>query len=143
MHIRKIDERISVSPQIDPADVTELAAQGFAAIINNRPDGEEAGQPEGAAVRLVAETMGMAYTAVPVAGGFSHAQIDAMRAALDAAAGPVLAFCRSGTRSTNLWALAEAKAGGDADEIVAKAAAAGYDLAGLRPALDALAQGRS
>jgi uncharacterized protein (TIGR01244 family) len=140
MHIRKIDERISVSPQIDPADVTELTAQGFAAIINNRPDGEEAGQPEGAAVRLIAETMGLAYTAIPVAGGFSHAQIDAMRAALDAATGPVLAFCRSGTRSTNLWALAEAKAGGDADGIIAKAAAAGYDLAGLRPTLEALAK---
>src|SRR5690242_10446868 len=140
MHIRKIDERISVSPQIDPADVTELAAQGFAAIINNRPDGEEAGQPAGEPIRLVAETMGMAYTAIPVAGGFSHAQIDAMRAALDAATGPVLAFCRSGTRSTNLWALAEAKAGGDAQAIIAKAAAAGYDLAGLRPTLEALAK---
>lgn len=140
MDIRKIDDRISVSPQIDPADVTELAAEGFAAIINNRPDGEEAGQPEGPAVRLVAETMGMAYTAIPVAGGFSHDQVDAMRAALDAARGPVLAFCRSGTRSTNLWALAEAKAGGDADTIVAKAAAAGYDLAGLRPTLEALAK---
>jgi uncharacterized protein (TIGR01244 family) len=138
MHIRKIDDRISVSPQIDPADVTELAAQGFAAIINNRPDREELGQPEGAAVRLVAETMGLAYTAIPVSGGFSHEQVEAMRAALDAATGPVLAFCRSGTRSTNLWALAEAKAGGDPHAIVAKAAAAGYDLSGIRPALDAL-----
>lgn len=140
MDIRKIDDRISVSPQIDPADVTELAAQGFAAIVNNRPDGEEAGQPEGEPIRLVAETMGMAYTAIPVAGGFSHAQIDEMRAALDAATGPVLAFCRSGTRSTHLWALAEAKAGGNADTIVARAAAAGYDLAGLRPTLEALAK---
>jgi len=138
MQIRRIDDRISVSPQIDPADVTELATQGFAAIINNRPDHEEAGQPEGEPIRLVAETMGLAYTAIPVSGGFSHEQVDAMRAALDAAAGPVLAFCRSGTRSTNLWALAEAKAGGDPDAIVAKAAAAGYDLSGIRPALDAL-----
>lgn len=138
MQIRRIDDRISVSPQIDPADVTELAAQGFAAIVNNRPDGEEAGQPEGAAVRLVAETMDLAYTAIPVSGGFSIEQVDAMRAALDAATGPVLAFCRSGTRSTNLWALAEAKAGGDPEAIVAKAAAAGYDLSGIRPALDAL-----
>jgi uncharacterized protein (TIGR01244 family) len=143
MQIRRIDDRISVSPQIDPADVTELAAQGFAAIVNNRPDGEEAGQPAGAAVERVAETLGLAYTAIPVAGGFSHAQIDAMRAALDAAQGPVLAFCRSGTRSTNLWALAEAKAGGDPEAIVAKAAAAGYDLAGLRPTLVALAQDKS
>jgi uncharacterized protein (TIGR01244 family) len=143
MDIHTIDERISVSPQIDPADVTVLAAQGFAAIVNNRPDGEEAGQPEGSAVEAAAHSAGLAYTAIPVAGGFSHAQIDAMRAALDAAAGPVLAFCRSGTRSTNLWALAEAKAGGDPETIVAKAAAAGYDLAGLHPTLVALAQVRS
>jgi uncharacterized protein (TIGR01244 family) len=138
MQVRRIDDRISVSPQIDPADVTELAAQGFAAIINNRPDREEAGQPEGEPIKRIAETMDLAYTAIPVAGGFSHAQIDAMRAALDAATGPVLAFCRSGTRSTNLWALAEAKAGGDPEEITAKAAAAGYDLRSIRPALDAL-----
>lgn len=140
MDIRTIDDSISVSPQIDPADVTEAARQGFAAIINNRPDHEEAGQPEGDPIRVVAETLGLAYIAIPVSGGFSHEQIDAMRAALDAAKGPVLAFCRSGTRSTNLWALAEAKAGGDADEIIAKAAAAGYDLAGLRPTLEALAK---
>jgi len=140
MDIRKIDDTISVSPQIDPADVTEAARQGFAAIINNRPDHEEAGQPEGEPIQRVADTLGLAYTAIPVSGGFSHEQIDAMRAALDAAKGPVLAFCRTGTRSTNLWALAEAKAGGDPDAIVAKAAAAGYDLAGLRPTLEALAK---
>jgi uncharacterized protein (TIGR01244 family) len=138
MQVRRIDDRISVSPQIDPADVTELAAQGFVAVINNRPDGEEAGQPEGAAVALVAETLGLAYTAIPISQGFSHAQIDAMRAALDAAQGPVLAFCRSGTRSCNLWALAEAKAGGDPETITAKAHAAGYDLSSIRPVLDAL-----
>jgi uncharacterized protein (TIGR01244 family) len=140
MIVRRIDDRISVSPQIDPADVTALAAQSFTAIVNNRPDGEEAGQPEGSAVEAAARSAGLAYTAIPVAGGFSQAQIDAMRAALDAADGPVLAFCRSGTRSTNLWALAEAKAGGHAEVIVAKAAAAGYDLAGLRPTLEALAK---
>jgi uncharacterized protein (TIGR01244 family) len=139
MDIRKIDDRISVSPQIDPADVTELAAQGFAAVINNRPDHEESAQPEGEPIRIVADTLGLAYTAIPVTGaGFSHTQIDAMRAALDAADGPVLAFCRSGTRSTNLWALAEAKAGGDPAEITARAAAAGYDLSGIRPLLDQL-----
>jgi len=138
MDVRPIDDRISVSPQISPTDVAALAAQGFAAIINNRPDHEEAGQPAGDAIRRAAETAGLAYTALPVAGGFSHEQVDAMRAALDAATGPVLAFCRSGTRSTNLWALAAAKAGGDPQAITDKAAAAGYDLTGIRPALDAL-----
>ncbi|HVJ00320.1 MAG TPA: TIGR01244 family sulfur transferase [Sphingomonas sp.] len=141
MQIRRIDDHISVSPQIDPADVTDLAARGFVAVINNRPDGEEAGQPDSDAVAQAAETLGLAYTAIPVAQGFSHAQIDAMRAALDEAEGPVLAFCRSGTRSCNLWALAEAKAGADPEEITAKARAAGYDLSGIRPLLDALSAG--
>ncbi|MCM8730440.1 TIGR01244 family sulfur transferase [Hephaestia sp. GCM10023244] len=144
MQIRRIDDRISVSPQIDPADVTTLAAEGFLAIINNRPDAEEAGQPEGAAVGHAAETLGLDYTAIPIDhSGFSHAKIEAMRAALDAAGGPVLAFCRSGTRSAHLWALAEAKAGGDPETITAKAAAAGYDLSGIRPLLDKLSSGRA
>ena len=83
----------------------------------------------------------MSYTAIPVShAGFSHAQIDAMRAALDSAEGPVLAYCRSGTRSANLWALASAKAGGNPDEIIAKGAGAGYDLNGIRPLLDSLSQ---
>ena len=139
MDIRRIDDRFSVAPQISPAEVTTLASEGFAAIINNRPDGEEPGQPAGDAVRLIARTMGMDYDAIPVAGGqFTHEQIVAMRRALDEAKGPVLAFCRSGTRSTNLWALAEAKAGGDPDAITAKARAAGYDLTGIRSLLDVL-----
>jgi uncharacterized protein (TIGR01244 family) len=139
MQIRSIDDRISVSPQIDAADLTALAAEGFTGVINNRPDHEESGQPEGEPIRVVATKLGLDYTAIPVtSAGFSHPQIDAMRAALDAATGPVLAFCRSGTRSTNLWALAEAKAGRDPETITAKAAAAGYDIGQLRPLLDAL-----
>lgn len=138
--IRKIDETLSLAPQITPADVTELARAGFVAIINNRPDDEEADQPEGDAVRAVAETLGLAYIAIPVThAGFSHPQLDAMAAAMAAADGPVLAFCRSGTRSCNLWALAAAKGGADPVELTAKAAAAGYDLSGIRPMLDALA----
>ncbi|WNO53832.1 TIGR01244 family sulfur transferase [Stakelama saccharophila] len=141
--MRRIDDSLSVSPQIGPADVTEIARAGFTTIINNRPDGEETDQPEGDAIRTAAETLGLDYAEIPVtSAGFSHAQVNAMRAALDGAKGPVFAYCRSGTRSTNLWALAEAKAGGDPDTIVAKARAAGYDLTAIRPMLDALAGAR-
>lgn len=81
----------------------------------------------------------MNYVAIPVThAGFSHAQIDAMAEALDNANGPVLAYCRSGTRSTLLWALAKAKAGENPDHIAALAAAAGYNVAPIRPMLDAL-----
>lgn len=142
MELRRVNDRISVSPQIDPADVTEIARAGFRAIINNRPDGEDAGQPDGAAIRAVAETLGLAYHEIPVTqAGFSHPQITAMANAIDAADGPVLAYCRSGTRSCNLWALAAAKAGTDPDAIIAAGGDAGYDLERLRPMLDTLSQG--
>ena len=138
--IRPIDDTISVAPQISAADVTEIARAGFTMIVNNRPDGEDMGQPDGDAIRTVAETLGMKYVAIPVThAGFSHPQLDAMAAALAEAGGPVLAYCRSGTRSCNLWALAMAKSGADPDMLEEKAGRAGYDLSGVRPMLDALA----
>jgi uncharacterized protein (TIGR01244 family) len=139
MTIRKIDYSISVSPQIAPEEVADLAAAGFKGIVNNRPDGEDAGQPEGEAVRRAAEAAGLSYTAIPVThAGFSADMIEGMADALQAAGGPVLAYCRSGTRSCNLWALAEASRGGDPQALTAKAAGAGYDISGIRPLLDAL-----
>ena len=139
---RHLTASVSVAPQIDPADIPAIKAAGYVAIVNNRPDDEEAGQPTGAAIRAAAEDHGLAYTAVPVTGaGFSHPQLDAMAVALAAAGGPVLAYCRSGTRSCNLWALATAKQGGDPDSIEVAANGAGYDLSGVRPLLDALSGG--
>lgn len=139
--LRPLDPTIAVAPQITPDDVSAIAAAGYVAIVNNRPDGEEPGQPEGEAIRAAAEAAGLAYTAIPIThAGFSRPQVDAMTAALAAADGPVLAYCRSGTRSCNLWALARAAAGDDADAVTEKAAHAGYDLRGLRPAMDAVAQ---
>ena len=141
--IRRIDDRISVAPQIQPEDVAGIAAAGFAAIVNNRPDDEDAGQPSGADIRAAAEAAGLSYSEIPIThAGFSHPQIDAMVNALAASPGPVLAYCRSGTRSCNLWALAAAKTDGHPDTLMAKAAATGYDLTGIRPLLDALASGR-
>ncbi|WBY07169.1 TIGR01244 family sulfur transferase [Sphingomonas sp. 7/4-4] len=137
--IRKIDEQISVAPQIAPEDVAGFADAGFKAIVNNRPEGEELDQPTGDAVRAAAEAAGLAYAEIPVThAGFSATQVEAMAKALEGAGGPVLAYCRSGTRSCNLWALAEASRGGDPDTLTAKAAGAGYDISGIRPLLDAL-----
>ena len=96
-----------------------------------------------AAIRAAAEAAGLTYVAIPVThAGFSHPQIDAMTQALVGADGPVLAYCRSGTRSCNLWALAAAKAGRNPELLVAQARVAGYDLSGMRPTLDALAGGQ-
>jgi uncharacterized protein (TIGR01244 family) len=137
--IRKVDDNISVAPQIAVEDVAAIKAAGFTAIVNNRPDDEEAGQIPGDAIRAAAEVAGLTYTAIPIThAGFSYPQIEAMAEVLAAADGPVLAFCRSGTRSCNLWALAQARNGADADELIAKGAGAGYNLDGLRPLLDQL-----
>ena len=142
-HILRIDDHISVAPQITPADVPDIARAGFTAIVNNRPDGEQDGQPSAADIRAAAEAVGLAYSEIPIThAGFSGNQVEAMVAALDAADGPVLAYCRSGTRSCNLWALARTKAGDHPDTLMAKAAATGYDLTGIRPLLDALAHDR-
>lgn len=143
MDIRRIDARIAVSPQIAPQDMPAIVAAGFVAIVNNRPDGEEPGQPTGEAIRAAAEAAGLTYTSVPVThAGFSHPQVAGMIDAMRQANGPVLAYCRSGTRSCNLWALAGAGLGQDQDELVAKGAGAGYDLNGLRPLMDAVSPGR-
>ncbi|SEJ34802.1 TIGR01244 family protein [Sphingomonas sp. OV641] len=140
LDIRRIDDRISVAPQIDPEDIPAIKAAGFVAIVNNRPDGEEDGQPGGDAIRAAAEDHGLSYTAIPIThAGFSMPQVTAMIDALGAANGPVLAYCRSGTRSCNLWALSQAGLGGDADALTASALGAGYDITGLRPLMDAVA----
>jgi uncharacterized protein (TIGR01244 family) len=138
--IRPLNDRVAVAPQIAPEDVAAIAAAGYVAIVNNRPDGEEPGQPSGDDIRAAAEAAGLAYTAIPIdQSGFSLPQLEAMTAALATADGPVLAYCRSGTRSCNLWALAAARSGRDPTLLVAQAAGAGYDLGGIRPMLDSLA----
>lgn len=139
---RKLSESVWASPQISAQDIAEAGADGFAMVINNRPDGEDAGQPEGDMIAAAARAQGMEYRAIPVDHtGFGEAQIAAMTDALEAAGegGKVLAYCRSGTRSTFLWALAQASAGNDPDEIASAAMAAGYDIAPVRQALDMLA----
>lgn len=133
---RTLDDRISVFGQITRDDVAAAKAQGFTMIINNRPDGEQDGQPTAAEIGAAAREAGLAYAAIPVDhSGFSEEQVAAMADALAAADGPVLAFCRSGTRSTFLWALASARRGEDGDQLIAKAANAGYDLSPIRHAL--------
>lgn len=135
---RKLDDSISVSEQITPADIKAAAAQGFTMIINNRPDEEQPGQPSGDEIREAAREHGLAYVAIPIThAGYSVPQVDAMRAALAKADGPVLAFCRSGTRSTFVWALARGADGEDADSLAAKAAQAGYDISPVRAFLAA------
>jgi uncharacterized protein (TIGR01244 family) len=126
--LRWIDDTILVAGQVGPEELEAVKAQGVTMIVNNRPDGEEPGQPSNAELEAAARAAGLDYRYIPVAGGFSADQVAAMGSALDDAKGPVLAFCRSGTRSTFLWAMARSRKGDATEELMGKAAAAGYDL---------------
>jgi uncharacterized protein (TIGR01244 family) len=135
----RVTDQLQVSPQIGLAEVAEAAAQGVTLIVNNRPEGESDDQTPGTEIEAAARAAGLAYVAIPVThAGFSAPQVTAMADALNSASGPVLAYCRSGTRSTLLWALAEASAGGDPDALTNMAAKAGYDLGPVRPLMDML-----
>lgn len=137
---RKVTASFWASPQITPSDVAEAAALGIAQIINNRPEGEAEDQTPGPAIAEAARAAGMSYCAIPVApGAFGEDQVRAMAEALGQARGPVLAYCRSGTRSTLLWSLAQALEGRDPASIAADAAGAGYDVAPVGHLLESLA----
>lgn len=131
MEIKRINDKVSVSGQIQPADVAAIKAAGFTAIVNNRPDGEAPDQPGGAEIEAAAKAAGLAYYAIPLGReGVSPDMVDKTREALEGSAGPVFCYCRSGTRSTTLWALSQA---GElpAEEIISSAQNAGYDISHL------------
>lgn len=132
MKIRPLSAHFAVSPQIRPADVAMAAAQGYTAIINNRPDGEGWGQPKSTDIEAEAKAHGLAYAHIPVnLRGLAPEQVGQMAEVQEAATGPVLAFCNTGTRSSILWALSQAGKM-PADEIIAAAAKAGYNVSNLR-----------
>ncbi len=136
MDIRRINDDISVAPQIAPEDMAAIAELGFKTVINNRPDGEAPDQAPDAVMREAAGDAGLDYRYVPVISGqMTRQNVEDFVAALADVEGPVLAYCRSGTRSTTLWALSQA---GDmaADEIIGQAAAAGYDMSPFRQVLE-------
>ena len=141
VEFKKLRDGMLASPQIEVEDIARAKEAGVTLIINNRPDGEASDQPAGAEIEAAAQASGIAYRAIPVSSaGFSLPQIEEMQTALDEAEGTVLAFCRSGTRSTILWALAKAKSGAPVDQLSDDASAAGYDLSGIRPTMDMLSR---
>uniref|UniRef100_B0SYW7 Beta-lactamase hydrolase-like protein phosphatase-like domain-containing protein n=1 Tax=Caulobacter sp. (strain K31) TaxID=366602 RepID=B0SYW7_CAUSK len=129
---RRVTDSLSVSPQIAIDDLSRAAEEGFVLVINNRPDDEEPGQPSSAQIEAAAKAAGLAYAHIPVRGGPTHDQVEAVRRAVEGADGPVLAFCRSGTRSIVTWSLGQAASGAaDRATLVRQGADAGYDLAGV------------
>jgi uncharacterized protein (TIGR01244 family) len=140
MDIRQITPDYAVSPQIEPADLPAIAAAGFRAVICNRPDAEVPHELSAAVMRIAAEAAGLSFVDNPVTHQtLNMDMVAAQMAAMEATKGPVLAYCASGTRSSIVWSLGQAGRMPTGD-IVAAAAKAGYDLAGLRSRLEALAE---
>ncbi len=135
MDIRKIDDSISVAPQITVADVADIARLGFKTLVANRPDREEPGQPAMADIEAAAAEHGLSWVYMPVeSGNITDADVDRFGAMIRDASQPVFAFCRSGTRCTVLWSLSNAREH-DPQDILSKAQRAGYDITGLIPRL--------
>jgi uncharacterized protein (TIGR01244 family) len=129
--IRRVTPDFAVAPQLTEADLAEVAAQGFKTLIANRPDGEGgADQPRMGAIRAKAEALGLTFVALPFSGAPTPEIVERMAAILNQAPQPVLAYCRTGTRSITAWALTYAGQG-SGDDIIDAAAGAGYDLSGL------------
>jgi uncharacterized protein (TIGR01244 family) len=131
LEVKRINQHVSVSPQITPEDVAAIKAAGFTTIINNRPDGEAPDQPTSDTILAAAQAAGLVYHYIPLGrDGVSPDMVERTTEALEASEGPVFCYCRSGTRSTTLWALSQA-GNMPADRIIAEAAAAGYDMSHL------------
>jgi uncharacterized protein (TIGR01244 family) len=128
---------LSVTGRLDRPDIEALAHAGVRTIVNNRPDGEDPGQLPAAEARRLAEALGIAYHHIQItAATLSRGDVDAFAATLRDAPAPVVAHCRSGTRSTLLWALSQMREGAEPLRLVAEAARLGIDIASL-PALAA------
>jgi uncharacterized protein (TIGR01244 family) len=126
--IRPLDETVMVSGQVAPHEVAGFAAEGITVLVNNRPDGEDAGQPPAAEIEEAAAAAGISYYFVPIIRGIGPADVDAMQQALrEAEGGKLLAFCRSGTRSAFVLALAKRELGASAEEVQRSLARAGID----------------
>jgi uncharacterized protein (TIGR01244 family) len=128
--IRLLDEKLMVSSQVAPHEVAALAEQGVTVLVNNRPDGEEPGQPLASEIEEAAGAAGLRYHFVPIVRGIGPADVQSMKEALgEAKGGKLLAFCRSGTRSALALALARREEGASVEDVRQALIGAGIDPA--------------
>ena len=140
MDIRPLTPDYAVSPQIELSDLAAIKAAGYTTVIDNRPDGEIPPALHTATMQAAAEALGLTFVVNPVIGGaLTMANVDAQRAAIDAATGPILAYCASGNRSSVVWALSQAGRM-PVDDLIGIPARHGYQLEHLRPQLEMLAR---
>jgi uncharacterized protein (TIGR01244 family) len=131
---RELDGKTLVADgQLQASDMDSALARGVTTIVNSRPDGEEEGQPTSAEIEAAAKAAGLVYAHIPIEAAFSGDKVAAMGAALAQAEGRALLFCRSGTRSAYLWALARAREGAPAEVLLENAGRAGYNLRPILP----------
>lgn len=127
MSYMKLTDTIAVAGQINADQVREIAAAGFRVLVNNRPDGEDAGQPSGAEIEAAALAAGLEYHHLPVTGmNFPGPDVERMAQLLDDSARPVFAFCRTGTRCTNLWVVTREE--GAREQAIRHARDLGFDV---------------
>ena len=124
---RQLDDKVLVSGQIHPDEIAALVGEGITMLVNNRPDGEEPGQPLGVEIEEAARAAGLDYRAIPIIRGIGPADAEAMQEALKSADGKLLAFCRTGTRSSLAWALAKNDEGMPREEIEERLRSVGVD----------------
>ena len=130
--IRKVTDSFSVAPQLSPEDMAEAAAMGFTLVIDNRPEGEAPDQPSSGDMETAARAAGLEFVQIPVFGTPGPGQVLAVADAVATAQGPVLAYCRSGTRSIVTWSLGQHTSGAQSrEDLIARGQAAGYDLSGV------------
>lgn len=128
MH-RQLDDKTLINGQISPEDIDALKALGVTLIVNNRPDGEDVGQPNSEDIEAAAKAAGIDYRHVPIARGLGPSDIEAMREAMHSAGdGKMFAFCRSGNRSVLSWAVAKSEDGVPSADLNRMANEAGFDL---------------
>ena len=142
LDIRNLTESYAVSPQIEPVDMAAIRAAGFTTVIDNRPDREIAPALHTEVMRAAAEAAGLAFVVNPIIGGaMTMDNVAAQAAAMEAASGPILAYCASGNRCSQVWALAMAGTR-PVDELIAVPAQYGYNLEPLRDLIESLADRR-
>jgi uncharacterized protein (TIGR01244 family) len=129
MHRQLDDKTLVARRQIEPADMAALKELGVTMLVNNRPDGEDVGQPESDKIEAAAKESGIEYRHIPIARGLGPSDIEEMREAInEVGEGKMLAFCRSGYRSTLAWAVARSEDGVPREELNRRASEAGFDL---------------
>lgn len=139
MEIRPLTPTYAVTPQVTPEDLPAIKAAGYTMVIDNRPDAEITADLHAAAMQAAATALGLEFVINPVIGGaITPANVAAQRNAINAASGPVLAYCASGNRSSIVWALAHAGKV-PTDDLISIPARFGYQLEGLRSQIEALA----